>query len=104
MSSYNYNVQISVANSNAVAREQEKAKNVSKKHQDQTEAIMKKSAKAQGKVSAVPSDEVSYQVHNEKERSHASMVKKVKKKQKEDVSTDDILVDDNKGNKVNVVC
>lgn len=106
MSSYNYNVQISLASSNSISRKQEKTKNASKKYQDQAEVIMKRNSEAQNKVSAVPGDEISYQVHNEKEHSKSkpSIMKKAKKEHKEGGNAADVLVDDNKGKKVNVVC
>ncbi len=106
MSSYNYNVQISLAGSNSVSQEQEKTKNATKKHQEDANAVMRKSAEAHNKVSAVPDDEVSYQVHNEKEHanSESSIAKNKKKQAKKDKTHDDVLADNTKGTKVNVVC
>lgn len=107
MSSYNYNVHISIAQSNAAAQEQEKIRNAARMQQDAVNSALRKTAEEHEKVFSVLEEQDTNKIRDDEKNSDnappPAQLQDAKKRDKNETPVE-IVSDDKKGTTIDMVC
>lgn len=107
MSSYNYDLHISIAQSNAAAQEQEKIRNAARRQQDAVNSTLRKTADEHEKVFSVLEEQDSNKIRDDEKNADnappSSQPQDAKKREKNEAPVE-IVSDDKKGKTIDMVC